>query len=359
MDFVLDNDLGNFVSIKVIGVGGGGCNAVNRMIDCGLQGVDFIAANTDKQALYFSKAAQKIQLGDKVTRGMGVGGNPEKGKKAGEDSREEIAAALRGAQMVFVACGMGGGTGTGAGPVVASVAKEMGILTVGIVTKPFNFEGKAKMVQAEKGVEALREQVDALIVIPNERLKLIGENITLQNAFQAADDILRRGVQSISDLINIPGLVNLDFADVRTTMEQAGYAHMGIGKASGKDKAQEAAALAISSPLLETSIDGARGVIISIIASPDIGLDDVDIASSMISKAAHPEANIIWGATFDSTFKDELQITVIASGFERKKAFMPIDTEDLFSPPPRFQDGDGDDIDIDGIMKIFREKAGN
>lgn len=317
VNFVLDNDVEKAVNIKVIGVGGGGGNAANRMIASGMESVEFVTINTDKQVLFHSKASNKIQIGEKLTKGRGAGGDPERGQRAAEESREEIEAALRGTQMVFITAGMGGGTGTGAAPVIAEIARELGILTIGIVTKPFSFEGPRRMAQAEAGVAALSRQVDSLVVIPNERLKLIPDTkITLANAFQAADDVLRQGVQSISDLINIPGLINLDFADVTTIMKDAGYAHMGVGRAQGKDKAEAAATMAISSPLLETSINGARGVIINITASNDIGLDEVDLASSMIAKAAHPDANIIWGAAFDESYEDEMKITVVATGFE-------------------------------------------
>jgi len=324
MNFDMANDdAENVVSIKVVGVGGGGGNAINRMVQSGMRSVEFISINTDNQALIRSQATYKLHIGDKLTRGKGAGGNPEKGQRAAEESRDEIAAALKGTDMVFITAGMGGGTGTGGAPVVAEVAHEMGILTVGIVTKPFLFEGKRRMDQAEMGVTALREHVDALLVIPNERLKLISEEkITLQNAFSAADDVLKQGVQSISDLVNIPGVVNLDFADVTAIMKDAGYAHMGVGSASGKDKARAAAEKAISSPLLETSINGAKGVIVNITASPDIDLDDIDIASSMIHDAAHPDVNLIWGATFDETLQDEMRITVIATGFDNDKNFI-------------------------------------
>lgn len=322
MNFDMANDAANVVSIKVIGVGGGGGNAINRMVQSGMKSVEFISINTDNQALITSQATYKLHIGDKLTRGKGAGGNPEKGQRAAEESRDEIAAALKGTDMVFITAGMGGGTGTGGAPVVAEVAHEMGILTVGIVTKPFNFEGKRRMDQAEMGVTALREHVDALLVIPNERLKLISEEkITLQNAFSAADDVLKQGVQSISDLVNIPGVVNLDFADVTAIMKDAGYAHMGVGAAAGKDKAKVAAEKAISSPLLETSINGAKGVIVNITASPDIDLDDIDTASSMIHDAAHPDVNLIWGATFDESLQDELRVTVIATGFDNDKNF--------------------------------------
>ncbi|MGN0551172.1 MAG: cell division protein FtsZ [Acutalibacteraceae bacterium] len=317
MAFELEKEYSNNIPvIKVIGVGGGGGNAVNRMVKMGVRCVEFIAINTDDHVLQFSNATQKIQIGEKVTHGKGAGSRPEVGREAAEENREEISAILQGTDMVFITAGMGGGTGTGAAPVVAEIAKDMGILTVAIVTKPFAFEGKKRMIQAEAGIAALREHVDSLIVVPNERLKYATETrITLKNAFDLADDVLRQGVQSISDLILIPGLVNLDFADVTAIMKDAGYAHMGIGYAQGKDKAEEAARMAISSPLLETTIDGAKGVIVNITASPDIGLDEIDAASTMITEQADPDANIIWGAVLDENLEDEMSVTVIATGF--------------------------------------------
>ena len=317
MGFEFEQGLDNVVNIKVIGVGGGGGNAVNRMVESGVQGVEFISVNTDMQALNFSQAGTKIQIGEKLTKGQGAGANPEIGRKAAEESKEQIAAALAGTNMVFITAGMGGGTGTGAAPVVAETAHDLGILTVGIVTKPFAFEGKRKMAQAEQGIASLMMHVDSLIVIPNERLKLISqEKITLMNAFEAADNVLRQGVESISSLINIPAFINLDFADVRSIMKDAGFAHMGVGVAKGAGKAENAAKAAISSPLLETSIAGARGVIINITSSPDIGLEDVETAASMITQSAHPDANIIWGTAFDERLSDEMSITVVATGFE-------------------------------------------
>ena len=317
MAFMLDTEMANVTNIKVIGVGGGGGNAVNRMLLDGVQGVEFVAMNTDQQALLASKATQKVQLGAKLTKGRGAGADPEVGQRAAEESKDEIASALKGAQMVFITAGMGGGTGTGAAPVVAEVAHDLGILTVGIVTKPFSFEGKRKMNMAEQGIDNLLMHVDSLIVIPNERLKLISqEKITLANAFAAADNVLRQGVESISALINAPAFINLDFADVRSIMKDAGYAHMGVGSAKGAGKAENAAKAAISSPLLETSIAGARGVIINITSSPDIGLDDVEQAAGMITQSAHPDANIIWGTAFDESLSDEMQITVVATGFD-------------------------------------------
>ena len=317
MAFGLETGPENVVSIKVVGVGGGGNNVVNRMVRSGTRGVDFVAVNTDKQALNVSSATYKIQIGEKLTHGQGAGSDPEVGRKSAEESRAQISKALEDTDMVFITAGMGGGTGTGAAPVVAEIARDLGILTVGIVTKPFAFEGKRKMAQAEQGIASLMMHVDSLIVIPNERLKLISqEKITLMNAFEAADNVLRQGVESISSLINIPAFINLDFADVRSIMKDAGFAHLGVGVAKGAGKAENAAKAAISSPLLETSIAGARGVIINITSSPDIGLEDVETAASMITQSAHPDANIIWGTAFDERLSDEMSITVVATGFE-------------------------------------------
>ena len=316
MEFAFEQVYDSGVSIKVIGVGGGGNNAVNRMISTNIRGVEFIAVNTDSMALDASCAAKKLVIGDKITRGKGAGANPEVGKRSAEESIETVKAALEGADMVFITAGMGGGTGTGAAPVIAKASREMGILTVGIVTKPFSFEGRRRYAQAEAGIEELAKYVDSLIVIPNERLKQVEDtHITLVNAFEIADDVLRRGVQSVSELINVPGFINLDFADVTSIMKNAGYAHMGVGAAKGADKAQVAAMEAISSPLLETNITGATGVLVSITASEDIQLDEIDIASNMIYEEAHPDANIIWGATFDPSLQDEMRVTIIATGF--------------------------------------------
>ena len=316
MGFEMAADFESVVQIKVIGIGGGGGNAVNRMIRSDIKGVEFIAINTDKHVLLQSQATHKIQIGEKVTRGQGAGARPEIGQRAAEESKEIITDALKGTDMIFITAGMGGGTGTGAAPVIAATAKEMGILTVGIVTKPFSFEGKHRMEQAEEGIKELAKNVDSLIVIPNERLKLLsGEKITLANAFDAADDILRQGVKSISELVANAGYINLDFADVSSIMRDAGHAHMGVGRAAGKDKAEAAANAAITSPLLETTIDGAHGVIISITASPDVGLDEITQASEIISGAAHPDANIIWGVSFDTSLQDEIIVTVVATGF--------------------------------------------
>ncbi|MEG2814277.1 MAG: cell division protein FtsZ [Oscillospiraceae bacterium] len=357
MNFTLDNnDNETIVNIKVVGVGGGGGNAVDRMITGGMKGVEFVSINTDQQVLKNSKATYKIQIGNKLTKGRGAGGQPEQGALAAEESRDEIAAIIKGSQMIFITAGMGGGTGTGAAPVVAEIAKEMGILTIGVVTKPFAFEGKRRCENAERGVEELSHHVDALVVIPNERLRLISDQkLTLINAFKAADEVLHQGVQSIADLINIPGLINLDFADVSTVMRDAGFAHMGVGRASGKDKAEQAALAAISSPLLETSIDGARGIIINITASDDVDLDDASFASSMIADAAHPEAEIIWGVAFDDTFNDEMQVTVIATGFDTSDKPLSSLNETITHIQPT-EDNSEKDYGFDDIIDLFKTK---
>ncbi|MBQ2865890.1 MAG: cell division protein FtsZ [Clostridia bacterium] len=317
MGFAFEIGRESDVSIKVIGIGGGGGNAVNRMVTGGVSGVDFIAINTDKQVLNFSAAPVKLQIGEKITRGRGAGSNPDVGRSAAEESIDEIRRLMEGAEMVFITAGMGGGTGTGAAPVVAGIAREMGILTVGIVTRPFSFEGMRRIKQAEEGIARLREKVDALLIIPNERLKLVSDQkITFQNAFEIADNVLRQAIQSISELITVPGLVNLDFADVETIMKNAGYAHMGVGRASGKSKAADAAKMAIQSPLLETSIDGARGVILNVTGSPDMGLEEVEEAAAMVRAAAHQDVHIIFGAAIDDTLDDEIRITVVATGFD-------------------------------------------
>jgi len=321
MAFGLETGTENVVKIKVIGVGGGGNNVVNRMVHSGATGVDFIAVNTDKQALNASAATYKIQIGEKLTHGQGAGANPEVGRKAAEESRAQISKALEDTDMVFISAGMGGGTGTGAAPIVAEIARESEILTVGVVTKPFKWEGAARMRAAEAGIEELRGKVDSLVVIPNERLKYAtDQKITFKNAFEIADDVLRQAVQSISDLIRDTGFINLDFADVTAIMKDAGLAHMGVGRAAGKNKAEEAARMAISSPLLETSINGARGVLINITGSPDIGLEEVEQAASLVQEAVHPDALTIFGATFDETLDDEIRVTVIATGFEKASA---------------------------------------
>ena len=319
MTFEHDDSLECGVNIKVIGVGGGGNNAVNRMITTNIRGVEFVSVNTDRQALRKSEAPNQLVIGEKITKGFGAGANPQIGARAAEESIEDIRAILEGTDMVFVTAGMGGGTGTGAAPVVARVAREMDILTIGIVTKPFACEGSKRMAQAEVGIADLAQYVDSLVVIPNERLKQVSNaKISLSNAFGIADDVLRRGVQSISDLINVPGFINLDFADVTSVMANAGYAHMGVGSATGKDKAEQAAREAISSPLLETSIKGAKGILISMAISEDVGLEDVDIAASLISQEANPDANVIWGVAFDPELEDGMKITIIATGFEKK-----------------------------------------
>lgn len=316
LEFDIDTD--SFARIKVIGVGGGGNNAVNRMISSGLRGVEFISVNTDKQALFLSQANTKIQIGDKLTKGLGAGANPDIGEKAANESRDEIAMAIKDADMVFVTAGMGGGTGTGGAPVIAQIAKELGILTVGVVTKPFLFEGKKRMQHAEKGVEALKNVVDTLVTIPNDRLLQLGDKkMPLLKAFGLADDVLRQGVQGISDLIAVPGLINLDFADVKTIMTDTGLAHMGIGTATGENKAEEAAKQAISSPLLETSIEGAKGVLLNITGGSDLGLQEVNTAAELIQASADPEANIIFGAVIDENLNDQIVITVIATGFDK------------------------------------------
>jgi cell division protein FtsZ len=314
-----DVDMEQFAQIKVIGVGGGGNNAVNRMIESQLKGVQFIAVNTDKQALFTSKAEYRIQIGEKLSKGLGAGANPEIGKKAAEESRDDIYQALQGADMVFVTAGMGGGTGTGAAPIVAEIAKEMGILTVGVVTKPFTFEGKRRMQHAEIGIEELKSRVDTLVTIPNDRLlQVVEKKTSIVDAFRMADDVLRQGVQGISDLIAVPGLVNLDFADVKTIMFEQGLAHMGIGRASGEHRATEAAKQAIHSPLLETTIEGAKGVLLNITGGSNLGLFEVNEAAELVAQAADPDANIIFGAVIDEDLKDEIRITVIATGFEHK-----------------------------------------
>jgi len=372
MTFQHDDALETNVCIRVIGVGGGGNNAVNRMISKNIRGVDFVSVNTDRQALRRSDAATQIVIGEKITKGFGAGANPSIGARAAEESMEEIKQVLSGADMVFVTAGMGGGTGTGAAPIVARAAKEMGILTVGIVTKPFAFEGKRRMAQAESGIAELSQYVDSLIIIPNERLKQISDTrITLSNAFEVADDVLRRGVQSISELINVTAFINLDFADVTSVMADAGYAHMGVGAANGKDKAELAAQAAISSPLLETSMGGATGIVISITASPDIGLEDIDLACTMISNQAAEDASVIWGVAFDNELEDEMRVTIIATGFDKKEeddkrtitvtargALEEAPTEEpVKAAPKKVESDDGfSDDDFDDMMSIFKKK---
>ncbi len=313
-----DRMMDGTATIKVIGVGGAGNNAVNRMVESGIRGVEFISVNTDRQALQESKAGTKIQIGEKITRGLGAGANPDIGAQSAEENKSEIAEVLRGADMVFVTAGMGGGTGTGAAPIVAAAAKEMGILTIGVVTKPFTFEGKKRLSQAERGIESLKGKVDTLVVIPNDKLlQIIDRKTSMVEAFQKADEVLMQGVQGISDLITVTGTVNLDFADVKTIMLNTGMAHMGIGRASGENRAEDAAKEAIQSPLLETSIEGARGVIINITGGDDLGLQEVNTAAELIQRSVDPEANIIFGTVVNPELEDEIQITVIATGFDK------------------------------------------
>ena len=311
--------MADFANIKVVGVGGGGNNAVNRMIESGLQGVEFIAVNTETQVLGKSQADVQLQIGEKLTRGLGAGANPSIGEQAAIESRDEIIKALQGADMVFVTAGMGGGTGTGAAPVVAECAKESGALTVAVVTKPFKFEGKRRSEQAETGASYLKDKVDTIITVPNDKLlQMVDKNTTLQNAFRMADDVLRQGVQGISDLITVPGLINLDFADVKTIMTEQGDALMGIGEASGENRAVDAVKMAISSPLLETSIDGAQGIIINITGNSELGLFEINEAAEIVAQAAHPDANIIFGSVIDDSLGDMIRITVIATGFDKE-----------------------------------------
>ena len=321
-----DVDVANFAQIKVIGVGGGGNNAVNRMINAGLRGVEFIAINTDKQVLAKSEANTKIQIGEKLTRGLGAGANPEIGEKAANESRDEIEQSIKGADMVFITAGMGGGTGTGAAPVVAQIAKEMGILTVGVVTKPFLFEGRKRMQNAELGIANLKKCVDTLVTIPNDKLlQAIDKKTSIIDAFKKADDVLRHGVQGISDLVTVPGLVNVDFADVRAIMVDAGLAHMGIGRASGENRAEEAVKQAINSPLLETTIDGARGVLMNIVGGEDLTMHEINAAAGLVQDAVDPDAIFIFGAAIDENLNDEIVITVIATGFEKIPMIKKID----------------------------------
>ena len=375
MAFGLDTGVENVVRIKVIGVGGGGNNVVNRMVRSGTRGVDFVAVNTDKQALNVSSATYKIQIGEKLTHGQGAGSDPEVGRKSAEESRAQISKALEDTDMVFITAGMGGGTGTGGAPIVAEIAREQGILTVGVVTKPFGFEGHRRMQQAEKGIEELQGKVDSLVIIPNERLKhATDQKITFANAFEIADDVLRQAVQSISDLIRDTGFINLDFADVTAIMKNAGMAHMGVGRAAGKGKAEEAARMAISSPLLETSIHGARGVLINVTGSMDIGLEEVEQAASLVQDAVHPDALTIFGATFDESMDDEIRVTVIATGFadgksaaaaapaeekkaaESKPSIEPINYEEDKAAAEAEKKAEEEDDPFADIFKIFNRE---
>ena len=367
MAFSMDTTVKNGDVLKVIGVGGGGNNVVNRMVSAGLQGVEFIAVNTDRQCLNASKATQKLAIGEKLTGGKGAGANPEVGRESAKESKEQIAALLEGTDMLFVTAGMGGGTGTGAAPVVAEIAKERGILTVGVVTKPFNFEGRRRMEQAMKGIEELRSKVDSLVIIPNDRLQFAtDEKITFANAFSIADDVLRQAVQSISDLITTTGLINLDFADVTAVMKDAGLAHMGVGRAAGKNKAEEATRIAINSPLLETSIQGAKGIIVNITGPMDIGLDEVEVAANMVKEVADPDALFMMGAAFDEALQDEIRVTVIATGFggvsnptpknkEDKPNCVPEGVGGVVPPTPLAEDEktEPESDPFDDIFKIF------
>jgi cell division protein FtsZ len=376
MSFVPETGPENVVTIKVVGVGGAGNNVVNRMVSSGTKGVEFIAVNTDKQALAISNADQKVQIGEKLTHGQGAGSDPDVGKRSAEESRNNIAKCLEDADMVFITAGMGGGTGTGAAPTVADIAKEAGILTVGVVTKPFTFEGKRRMTQAKHGIEELLGKVDSLLIIPNDRLKYAtDQKVTFANAFEIADDVLRQAVVSISDLIKNTGFINLDFADVTCIMKNAGYAHMGVGTAVGKGKAEEAARAAVASPLMETSINGAHGVLINITGSADMGLEDVEAAACLVQEAAHPDANIIFGATFDDSMDDQIRVTVIATGFEDTSAEAakpaeakaePAKQEELFTAaaekaaqaaPAQSEAAPTEEEDpFEGIFKIFNSK---
>ena len=378
LDFEMD--MQELTNIKVIGCGGGGSNAVNRMIIEGLKNVEFIAINTDKQALMLSNANQKIQVGEKLTKGLGAGANPEIGQKAAEESREEITSAIKGANMVFITAGMGGGTGTGAAPVVAEIAKSLEILTVGVVTKPFPFEGKRRMRNAEMGIAKLKEKVDTLVIIPNEKLLLMADKkTTLLDSFKLADDVLRRGVQAISDLITIPGVVNADFADIKTVMLDKGLAHMGVGYGKGDNRASEAVREAIASPLLETSIDGATGVILNFTGGTDLGALEVYEAADVVRESADPDANIIFGAVIDETLNDEIRITVIATGFELYNVEEPLENvqkvepkvetkkvqpkQEYFEKPkekeqdirPRFEEEEEVDLDIPVFLRKARK----
>ena len=367
-----NNNINNYMmdgtaTIKVIGVGGAGNNAINRMIESGIKGVEFIAVNTDNQALQRSKASTRIQIGEKLTRGLGAGANPDIGAQAAEESKSEVAEALRGADMVFVTAGMGGGTGTGAAPIVAATARELGILTIGVVTKPFTFEGKKRLTQAERGVTALKEKVDTLVVIPNDKLlQIIDRKTSIVEAFKMADDVLRQGVQGISDLISTPGLINLDFADVRTVMLNTGIAHMGIGRASGENRAEDAAKQAIQNPLLESSIEGARGVIINITGGNELGLQEANTAAELVQRSADPEANIIFGVVTDESLEDEIVITVIATGFEQNQDLSSAtNVENLVNSTwnkkinsiPQANDGKDQPGDLD--IPSFLRKKGN
>ncbi|HEC33864.1 MAG TPA: cell division protein FtsZ [Chloroflexi bacterium] len=346
----------NFAQIRVIGIGGGGSNAVNRMIEEGIAGVGFIAVNTDAQALMLSDASERVRIGDKLTRGLGVGGDPEMGRKAAEESVDELYEVLRGSDMVFITAGMGGGTGTGAAPVIAKIAREMDALTIGVVTRPFAFEGKKRADVAAFGIEALKEEVDTLIVIPNDRLlEIVEKRVSLQDAFRLADDVLRQGIQGISELITVPGLINLDFADVRAVMSEGGAALMAVGRASGENRAVEAAQQAISSRLLDITIDGARGILFNVTGGSNLSLYEVNEAASIIKETAHPDVNLIFGAVIDEAMGDEIRITVIATGFDggqtRPRVTRAVAREGLEHPLPAF---DKDDLEIPAFLRRGR-----
>ncbi len=329
----------SFARIKVVGVGGGGCNAVNRMIEEGLQGIEFISVNTDGQALLQSKAQMRVRIGDKVTRGLGAGGNPDVGRKSAEESAEDLYEALKGSDMVFVTSGMGGGTGTGAAPIIAQIAKEVGALTIGVVTRPFTFEGSRRAQSSEAGISKLKEHADTLIVIPNDRLlQMVDKRASLQDAFRLADDVLRQGIQGISELITVPGLINLDFADVRAIMSEGGAALMAVGRATGEERARVAAEAAISSQLLDITIDGARGILFNVTGGPSLTLFEVNQAAAIIKETAHPDVNLIFGAVIDQNMADEIRITVIATGFGRSDSLRPIELRSVERPSSRLDD---------------------
>lgn len=353
--FDIGTEIEQFANIKVVGVGGGGNNAVNRMIEQGLDGVEFVAINTDAQALLSSNAGRTIRIGEKITKGLGAGSNPTIGEEAAEESREEVAQALEGADMVFVTAGMGGGTGTGAAPIVAEIAKNLGALTVAVVTKPLTVEGSQRMEKAELGIENLKNSVDTLIVIPNDRLLEVAEKQTsLIDAFKIADDVLRQGVQGISDLITITGIINLDFADVKTIMTDAGSSLMGIGRAKGDDRAADAAKLAIASPLLEASVEGAKGVLLNITGGMNLGIHEANEAARIIQEVADPDANIILGAVIDENYDEEVQVTVIATGFDAKPVRTKI-SEEKVEDDFDIENFSGDDLDIPAFLR--RQKA--
>ena len=343
----------SFAQIRVIGIGGGGSNAINRMIAEGLGGVDFVAVNTDAQALMLSNAPKRVRVGDKLTRGLGVGGDAELGQKAAEESSDELCEVLRGSDMVFITAGMGGGTGTGAAPVIARIAREMDALTIGVVTRPFSWEGSVRTETAMAGIEQLKEAVDTLIVIPNDRLlEITDKRVSLQAAFTLADDVLRQGVQGISELITVPGLINLDFADVRTIMSEGGAALMAVGRASGENRAVEAAQEAISSRLLDITIDGARGILFNVTGGPDLSLFEVNEAASIVKQTAHPDVNLIFGAVIDEKLSDEIRIIVIATGFDqterRSRPVRAMFSEPVEFPVPAY---DKDDLEIPAFLR--------